>query len=349
MSDTRSVVDIEIDVGPALDLDVAAHTAATVHLPDPAETPAPTVVCFAFPGGGYNRRYYTLDLGGGSGQAGWHAERGWIFVSCDHLQVGDSTVIDPDITTYEIIAAANAATVTSVLDRLANGTVDPNFPKVDTPTTLALGQSMGGCFTIVAQAHHRLFDGVGMLGYSAIHTVVPSPPGVPNVAMPVMSRVGYPHSPVVLNADALAEAPAPITDGDSLGRATEETGEHIWTWAFHHDDDSPDLVAQDMAAMSGGPIPPWRSATTPACAILMVAPGTVATEAAAIDVPVLIAVGERDVVPDLHAEPRAYHSSPDITLFRCERMAHMHNFAASRERFWQRIHAWGETVPARRA
>lgn len=341
----QAVVELEIDVSSALDLGRAVHTAVTVHLPDPATMPPRPVVCFAFPGGGYNRTYYTLDLAdGGCGQAGWHADRGWIFVSCDHVNVGDSTILDPDTTTYELIAAANAATVTSVLQRLSDGTLHDGHGPVTAPTVLGLGQSMGGCFTIVAQAHHQLFDGVGILGFSAIHTVVPSAPGIPDVAMPVMPRAGYPDAPVMLNSDALAQAADAVTDDQSLSEATETSGEHIWTWAFHHDDEPRELVAQDMDAMSGGAPPPWRSATTPACAILMVAPGTVATEAAVIDVPVLVAVGERDVIPDLHAEPRAYPASPDVTIARYPRMAHMHNFAPTRERLWRRIHDWGASV-----
>ena len=68
----------------------------------------------------------------GGGQAGWHAERGWIFVACDHLGVGDSSLADPAV--------------------------------------LGIGQSMGGCLTVVQQARHESYDGVGVLGYSAIHT-----------------------------------------------------------------------------------------------------------------------------------------------------------------------------------
>ena len=77
-------------------------------------------------------------------------------------------------------------------------------------------------------------------------------------------------------------------------------------------------------------------------------PGAVATEAASITVPVLIAVGERDVVPNPWMEPSAFKSSTDISLFVCERMAHMHNFAHTRESFWQRIHSWGNGVADQR-
>jgi alpha-beta hydrolase superfamily lysophospholipase len=81
----------------------------------------------------------------------------------------------------------------------------------------------------------------------------------------------------------------------------------------------------------------------------MVAPGTVATEAAAITAPVLLAMGERDVVPQPWLEPTAFKSSTDVTLFVCPRMAHMHNFASTRRLFWARIHAWGTGVAALRA
>jgi len=48
-------------------------------------------------------------------------------------------------------------------------------------------------------------------------------------------------------------------------------------------------------------------------------------------------------------EPKAYKRSADITVFVCPTMAHMHNFASTRERFWTRLHSWGEAVAAQRA
>jgi pimeloyl-ACP methyl ester carboxylesterase len=72
----------------------------------------------------------------------------------------------------------------------------------------------------------------------------------------------------------------------------------------------------------------------------MASRGIVAAEAAAIDVPVLLAIGERDIVPDLHAEAAAFRQSWDISLYRQRGMAHMHNFAGTRTRFWERIAAW---------
>src|SRR3546814_7182427 len=107
-------------------------------------------------------------------------------------------------------------------------------------------------------------------------------------------------------------AALPISEGPTLGdhaaiSEAADLGEHPFQWSFHYDDEPADIVALDMAASAGlaDPLPAWRSATTPSCGVHMVAPGAVALEAAAITVPVLVAVGERDVVPDPWMEPKA--------------------------------------------
>ena len=45
-------------------------------------------------------------------------------------------------------------------------------------------------------------------------------------------------------------------------------------------------------------------------------------------------------------EPRAYESAASVDLFVCPRMAHMHNFAGTRELFWTRIETWADWVRA---
>ena len=74
------------------------------------------------------------------------------------------------------------------------------------------------------------------------------------------------------------------------------------------------------------------------------APGAIAPEAAAVLAPVLVAMGERDVIADPKGEPRAYLSARSVDLFICPRMGHMHNFAGTRELLWQRIETWAEWV-----
>lgn len=337
-------VELTVDVTGTADLGIPAHTAATVYLPEGGLCDPP-LVCFAFPGGGYNRHYYSIDMPGNpGGEAGYHTRRGWIFVACDHLGVGDSTIPEGNALNYENVARANLATVNAVVSKLDSGDMLAGFAPVKNPVKLGIGQSMGGCFTIVLQGQHGPFDGIASLGYSAIHTVVPSRPGAPQAQWPWIPRGSNLDAPLIVNQAVMAAAQKTVMGKEDL-QGNGGGDEHPFAWCFHYDDVPADLVAIDLNAKNpDGSLPYWRSSTTPPCAIQMVAPGAVAPEAAAIAVPVLVAVGERDVVPDPWQEPKAFKSAIDVTVFVCPRMGHMHNFASTREAFWQRLHHWGEGV-----
>jgi pimeloyl-ACP methyl ester carboxylesterase len=312
-------MDVTTDVSEAAGIEEPLHARATVTLPDPESLGTRPVVCFGFPGGGYSRQYFTFDMPGssGGGEAGWHAQRGWLFVSVDHPGVGESSVpSEPECLTFSTVAAANAATVGQIRDALVAGTLADSFPAVRDPVVLGIGQSMGGCFTIVQQGLHATYAGIGVLGFSARHTTL---------AFPATS--GSVDNPFALRDDGLP----------------------MITWVFHYDDVPGHIVAEDMRdyPTRGGNAPVWGSATIPPCATEMLDPGVIAAEAAAVTTPVFVGVGERDVCPDPRAEPEAYANSPDITVFVCPRMSHMHNFASTREQFWSRLHAWGDGVAQR--
>jgi alpha-beta hydrolase superfamily lysophospholipase len=335
-------VDLHIDVTDAAGLGEPAHLAVTVTAPD-VPPPAP-VVCFAKPGAGYGRRYYTEDLPGpGSGsQAAWHAARGWIFVSVDHLGVGDSSLHDPEWLSFTPLIAAAHAAEREVLDWLAAGSLVDGLPPVADALTIGIGQSMGGAFTVVQQGRHHCYDGVGVLGYSPLRTQPPTAPGTPPLPLPWVPRDTQLSDAVVTNGPALAGAPpGGAPSAEALPMA----------WGFHYDDVDPAVVRRDMQdyPARGGELPPWGSATIPATAVLWsLAPGSTLAEAAAIRCPVLVALGERDVLVDPRGEPRAYESARSVDLFVCPRMAHMHNFAGTRELFWRRIETWAEWVRATR-
>jgi pimeloyl-ACP methyl ester carboxylesterase len=320
---------LDVDVSEAAGLHEAAHTVVTV-VASPSAT-APAVIAFGFPGGGYNRRYFDLDVElagpGGSSEARWHAARGWWYVACDHLGVGDSSHPDARSLTFENLAAVNDATVREVSARVAAGTIADALPAMNVQARLGFGQSMGGCLTIVAQARHRTFDGIGILGYSAVHTALPTRNGAPS-GQPNVNRN---------TADVSIEA------------TTAAIGDDAFRYAFHWDDVPPEVVDLDLAhypMRDDDPVPDWgRGATPPPCAVSMMSAGVVASEAAAIAVPVLVGAGERDVLPDPRAEPAAF-GSPDVSVFVVPRMAHMHNFAGTRELLWQRAHQWGDRVAA---
>jgi hypothetical protein len=347
-------LDLTIDVTAAAGLGEPAHIALTTHLPDPAALAASPVVCFAKPGGGYSRGYYTHDLPGPAkgAQADWHTGRGWIFVSVDHLGVGGSSLHAPEKLDYAACAAAAHAAEQEVLRRLAEGTLADGLPKVTDPLRLGIGQSMGGCMTVIQQGRHRSYDGIGVLGYSAVHTHPPTRPGTPPIVAPWYPRDTMIDQPqVIMNPQALQAA---------AQRSGRQGGGDAMAWGFHYDDVDPEIIAADLAhfnrgihdadAQHGFTTPPWTSLTTPgAVAQTCLTPGVIACEAAAVTAPVLVAMGERDVVADPKGEPRAYLSATSVDLFICPRMGHMHNFASTRELFWRRIETWADWVREVRA
>jgi hypothetical protein len=329
-------IDVRIDVTEAVAIGERVENAATVCLPE--SLPDAPVVCFAFPGGGYSRHYFTFDMPGssGGGQAGWHTDRGWVFVACDHVHVGDSTLpADPTLLTFDNLAVANRATVTGVLARLASGTLADDLAPVAPGFTVGIGQSMGGCLLIVQQGQHHTFDAIAVLGFSGRRTRLWMPPGAPEMNVPYIPRGGT--VVVISAATAVEQTPAMAVADDGLPGTAP---------GFHYDDEPRDVVAADMVDYPERrrPVPVWASTTIPPCAVTMLAPGAVAPEAASIVAPVLAAFGERDVSPDPLAEPAAYLRATDVSVFVCPRMAHMHNFAGTRQLFWDRIHGWAESA-----
>ena len=323
-------VELQVDVSESAGFDGKQHLACSVYLPDVESLPASPIVIFAVPGGGYSRGYYDMHFKGHEGysEAEYHTRRGIIFISCDHLGVGASSLPDPDRITLNLLAKCYAACVRRILEQLDRGEIDPAFPPVKSPVVVGIGQSMGGCVTVLTQGQHRVFDGVGILGYSGIHTRIPQKDAADQERAIVRRRL--------------------TRDADVSKLSVAETSSQVadFIYAFHWEDVPAPILEADMG--DGFPrkkrVPPFGSVTLPPCAVQMVVAGAVAEEAAAIQVPVLIAVGERDVCPDPYAEPKAYSQARDIMLAIIPRMAHMHNFASTRERLWRRTHAWARLV-----
>jgi alpha-beta hydrolase superfamily lysophospholipase len=337
-------VELVVDVTEAAGLGEPASVALTVHLPESSGVSAMPVVCFAKPGGGYSKGYYTEDLPGPSSSSGsqarWHANRGWVFVSIDHLGVGaSSTDHDAARLDFTTVAAANQAGEREVLRRLTNGTLLAGYPPISEPLVLGIGQSMGGCMTIIQQGRYHCYDGIGVLGYSAVHTHPQVRQGDLPIVAPWLPRDTLLTEPVVVvnTPQMVAAGPASFAAGRGLDMA----------WCFYYDDVDLEIVRADLEdfPMRLGELPPWASATVPgAVGAASLTPGTVAPEAAAVLVPVLVAMGERDTIADPKGEPRAYQSATSVDLFICPHAGHMHNFASTRELLWRRLDTWASWV-----
>ena len=69
-------------------------------------------------------------------------------------------------------------------------------------------------------------------------------------------------------------------------------------------------------------------------------PGFAKPFADVIESPVFLGWGDVDVSAAPHLEPGAYPRSRHVTLSIVEDMAHMHNFADTREQLWEDLLAW---------
>jgi pimeloyl-ACP methyl ester carboxylesterase len=322
--------DVTVDVTDTCQLGRRLCVVATVFLPDPDRLAERQPVVFALPGGGYSRGYYDMQFPGHAGysQAEHHVQHGLVLVALDHLGVGDSTPEVADVVRIEDIAAANDLAVRTISDRLRSGTAVDGYPAIDVGARIGIGQSMGGCVTVIMAGGHRTYDAIGVLGFSGIPTVLP----MPELDETVSKSEHFDYS----------RDTAP--DDLSIAESSELIGEFLYP--FHWEDVSAEIVEADIGG--GYPIrttsPPFGSKTVPSCAVAMLSPGYIAAEAADVGVPVFIGVGERDVVPEPHREPSAYPNSSDVTLFICDRMAHMHNFATTRHKLWDRLAHWYTAV-----
>jgi pimeloyl-ACP methyl ester carboxylesterase len=308
----------------------AGHIAASVFLPEPDALPDRPIVIFASPGGGYSRGYFNLQVARDTAysQAEHHTARGIILVAYDHLGVGESSTAGLETITIESIAAANDAAVREIMLHLATGTLADGFPPLKHAVHIGIGQSMGGGVTILMQGRHRTFDAIAPLGYSAIHTVLPQRTADDRERGKAVFQFSRETDPSALS---VAETSRLVPD---------------FVYPFHWEDVPAEIVHADLGSgfPERTPLPHWASATIPNCVVAMMAPGYVEAEAAEIDAPVLMGFGERDTSQDPHHEPSAFPRSADVAVYIAPQMAHMHNFASTRHRLWDRITDWSEMV-----
>lgn len=328
-----SVSDLLVDAGRSKGVaGRILQIAATVFMPPPAAMAASPTVIFGVPGGGYSKGYFDMEFPGHQGysEARYHCSRGIIFVACDPVGVGASSLPDPVSIDFDLLGDSYDAAVREICNKLRAGSLIPGRGPIQSLTRIGIGQSMGGIVTILAQGRRSTFDAIGILGASAIHTVLPQRDARAREA----SIAGH------------VQPRGSAVDVDSIARSSRSIADFVYP--FHFEDVPQDVLQADIGGgypLRRSPVPPFGSATIPPCAVTMMAPGCVAPEAAAVTVPVFVGVGERDVCPEPRAEPRAYANSTDVSVYLVPRMAHMHNFASTRELLWDRIEHWARGIP----
>lgn len=285
------------------------HVAAWLFLPPRSRIGEATRLLVCLPGGTYDKRYYHMEIPDhpGYSMAEHLAEAGHVVLSVDHWGVGDSSRPDSAAgVTAEAVAAANHAVGVEALRRATQGELDPALPPLPAITSVGIGHSMGGMLTIVQQAAHRTHRQICILGKSAFQHNREHFTDAGRASMRALDVNTY-----------------RFCDREELRRA------------FYWDDVPEAVIAFDTA--SAVEVPGPLAARTSSDDVAL-------EDAANIDVPVFIGVGERDTVLSAHEEARYYSASSDITVYLLPRSAHCHNFASTRTQLWDRVIRWIPTV-----
>jgi pimeloyl-ACP methyl ester carboxylesterase len=312
---------LSFDVTEAVGSGEVLSQAAWLFLPgDPTRATA-VLVCLA--GGTYDKRYWHLEVPGHRGYsfAEHMADLGYLVVALDHLGTGGSS--DPRRSGsmgLRMLAAGDAGAVAQISARLRDSTLVPGLPPLRLPV-VGVGHSMGSCLTTMVAAQARPYDAVALLGYGVqISNVQNEADGGGDLA----ARMD--QSEVVFRQ----------LNGLSPDDVSCVVPREQLRQLFHAPDVPGDVIVADDAAESRVPV---RAASE------VITPGYVAEFAAAVDVPVFLALGSHlDVSPSPYTEVANYRASRDVTLYLVQGSGHCHNFSVGRFALWHRMAAWIPSV-----
>lgn len=304
----------------------SARIAVDVHTPDFRSLRSPPVVLICLPGGGMNRRYFDLMPADGDHSFSFARQmsaRGFIVVTLDHLGIGDSDrPEDGYLLTPELLARANAQATDAVLRRLREGSLVPGIPRLPHLLSLGVGHSMGAMMTVLQQARAHQHAGIMLLGFSTR--------GLPEYLSPEARELAKDCVAVRARLPELAKKmfvesypvikPSPQASGIYAGG-------------------NADPRAVEALKAARGPL-------LPVPAFLSMLPGNVAPEAAAIDVPLFLGLGERDMAGPTHLIPAAFPKSRDVTLHILREAGHSHFLFPTRDGLFERLSLWARAVVA---
>lgn len=290
---------------------MAAGLVATVVEPDEANG----TVVFCLPGGGMSRHYFDLDGEDSNGtlsMATHLAASGFTAISIDHPGVRDSPARrDGWELTPNYVADQDAAAVTELRHRY-------------TGPAIGVGYSTGAMLTVIAQARHRCYDALGLLGWSYSQRF-----GLPEMDAGLSDA----ERAVLGDSDAIDEQLVRLTK-QRFDNPRPPGSSAVW-----------ELLIGGMQITEQA-----RNAISASTAELLAVCGLAAIlratgpHVAAIDVPVFLGFGEHDITGNARATAEEFRGSPDITLFELAAAGHNHNVAPNRCQLWNRFARWASTL-----
>jgi pimeloyl-ACP methyl ester carboxylesterase len=301
----------------------AAHLAVDVFIPTGVSLREPVIVFFCVPGGGLNRRYFDLpvtdDVSFSFAQQ--MASRGMITVAIDPLGVGGSSRPDAGFDIVPDVASAALAPVQRCISaELRAGTLAPGLlPALPKLLCVGVGHSLGAMLIVMQQAQFHSYDAVVLFGFG--------PVGMPEVLSQEARALANDPPAVRANVVRLARAfhGEPYPEVKPSGRGREIFG-----------------GGADPRAMNALRTVQDRLLAT--VSMFALVPGSSAPEAAQIDVPLLLAVGDRDICGPPHRLPASFPGSADVTLLCLPNTGHSHFVFSSTSALFPRLALWAETV-----
>jgi pimeloyl-ACP methyl ester carboxylesterase len=304
----------------------AGPLTVAVEVVAPARPQPVALVCV--PGGGMHRRYFDLQVPGDDSYSFVEqmARRGFISVLIDPLGVGESSrPPDSYALTAELLAQANANATKVALAKVKNGSVINGMEAIPKVSSAGVGHSMGALLTIVQQAAHRQHAGIAVLGFSTR--------GLPEYLMGEARELAA--NPAAARREVVRLARAAFReDYPWLGRTAEGSTLYAGRSAEPQGVDALKAARERLL-----PVPAFQS----------MLPGNVAPEAARIDVPVFVGLGEHDMAgPPLEA-PKAFTASPAVTFKLLPGAGHSHFLFASRGELFDALAQWAAALAAEAA
>ncbi len=312
MLNTVRPVSVRVDVGPVLPGQGSLAVAADIFVPNAP----PRVLLFCLPGGGVNRQYFNMG-GPGNSFAQAMLAHDAVVVTLDHLGVGDSD--EPDdrfCLTADNLMRANTRACAAIRQGLCDGTLDPLLPPLNPPLSIGVGHSMGAMLTVVQHAANPTHAALALLCFSTR--------GLPEV----------------------------LTDAEKLAATAPDHGrsqaEHLARTRFVGDP-SAQAPRPEGTSPAAAALAPVQDKMLQTSAMQSMLPNNVSAEAALIDVPIYLGVGERDITGRPHRIPASFPACRDIALYVVQGAGHHPFVAAKRHDFFAHIGDWVDTIVTRHA
>lgn len=301
----------------------AAHLAVDVFIPTGGVLREPAIAFFCVPGGGLNRRYFDLPVEGdvSFSFAAQMASRGMITVAIDPLGVGGSSQPESGFDIVPDVATAALEPVhRRISAELRAGSFAPSLlPPLPKLLCIGVGHSLGGMMTVMQQAQFHSYDALVLFGFGTV--------GMPEVLSEEARALANDPQAIRANVVRLAQAfhVEPYPEVKPNGRGREIFG-----------------GGADPRAMTA--LRAVRDRLPATLSMFVIIPGSSAPEAAQIDVPLLLVVGDRDMCGPPHALPASFPASSDVTLLCLPDTGHSHFVFSSASALFPRLALWANTV-----